>query len=375
MAVKGRTFADLTTEEEQMIAQQPGAEAAIDEEIDKYKRMMDDCAGVTDGEIVYWLHKANDKNKSLHATYLKRYPKDTPLSEIHDEARDKYGPGDYVLVAKKDDVMFRKLPFSTGVPIQPEKAVEIPKVDPFTALSGSIEKALVMDRAAAMMAGKKEDKGVDPSITLLTTVLTGMMAQNTALLQGMMTQRNTPPPAQDNTAMIEAVKLGVSVAGGKLPFEEGEGGGWVEILKGLAPYVPQLIAGLRGAPPVAPMRRAPVAPHPLPATPAAAGVITAAVPPTDPRALVMARIVEEIRFVLTLPPTPKLYDHVIDYIDAYMPEIIKQAEVIEAETFADYVVTLDPAFTERKQFFLDLHKHLLSSMEEVVPEPEVPERF
>jgi hypothetical protein len=170
-------------------------------------------------------------------------------------------------------------------------------------------------------------------------------------------------------------------------MDEGGEGGVMDLLKGLVPYVPQILAGLRGTPQAPPRQAMPPVPHPVPA-PVHPGVLVgpaagtpgapSLAPPADPaeagRALVMARIVEEIKFILTLPPTPKLYDHVINYIDSYMPDIIRQAEVIEAETFASYVVTLDPAFSEKKQFFLDLHKHLLDSMEEVGPEDDRPTR-
>ena len=92
----------------------------------------------------------------------------------------------------------------------------------------------------------------------------------------------------------------------------------------------------------------------------------------DPQVVILRRVVEEIKFVLTLPVTPKLRDHVIDYIDAYMPDILRQAEAVPADMFAAYVVGLDLAFSGREAFFIDLHKQYMASVEESVP-PGLPD--
>jgi hypothetical protein len=371
-----RKFPDLADGDEGLDAVQTGALEIIDEERSKIEQMMNDIAGVTTGEVIYWLHRAAEKNKSLHGTFIKRYPRDTPYIDIFEEARDKYGGGDFVLVAQKDGVLFKKAAFSTEKPIVVEKVTPPTPPDPFAGLAQSMEKALVIDRAANLMErGKPVEapKGADPTVALLTTVLTGMMAQNTALLQGVMQQRKEP--AGDSNALMEAIKLGSALAGGKVPLGEEEPGGIMDIIKSLGPYVPQIIASLTGrgsAPPAAqpanrqmtPANRTMIPGVPSVPLPAVVEVPQRPANPEDARAVVMRRIVDEIRFSLQLPPTPKIYDHIIDYIDAYMPEIIRQAEVIEGETFAAYVVTLDPAFTDHKQFFLDLHKHLLESMGE-----------
>lgn len=378
MAGKTRTVADLMEDDQPLVAQQTGADEIIDLEMDKYTRMMNDCAGVTDGEIVFWLHRASEKNKALHATFLKRYPKETSFAEIFEEARDVYGSGDYVLLAKKDEVMFRKMSFTTERQKVAEAPPPEPKIDPLEKLSVAMERLAVVDKVSRIINDSREKPvppGVDPTVQLMMTMMQGVMQQNTALLQGIMTQKRESPGGNDS--LLEAIKLGSALAGGKLPMEEGEGG-VMELLKGLAPYVPQIIASLtgRGGAPV-PRPVAPGSPRPAIAgavpvpTPAPVAAPAGVPPAEDARAMVMSRIVEEIKFILTLPASPKLYDHVINYIDSYMPDLLRQAEVVEGETFASYVVTLDPSFSGNKQFFLDLHKHYMEGMEEVGPDDPV----
>jgi hypothetical protein len=372
----------FTEEDGPLQATQTGAPEAIEEEMDKYTRMMNDCAGVTDGEIIFWLHRANEKNKSLHASFLKRYPKETSFSEIFEEARDAYGAGDFVLVAKKDEVMFRKMSFSCEKPKEGEKPAPEVKVDPLEKLSVAMERLAVVDKVSRIINDSREKPatpGVDPTIQVMLTMLQGMQAQNTALLQGILSQRREAAPG-GNESLLEAIKLGSALAGGKIPLEEGEGG-LVELLKPLIPHIPAVIAMLtgKGPQPQPPIVRGPVQPRPLPphaAGSSAAGVpLPGPVPPVavavteDPQALVMRRIVDEVKFVLTLPATPKLREHVINYIDSYNPDILRQADVVPADMFAAYVVSLDPAFAGQEAFFIDLHKQYMAGMDET-PEPD-----
>lgn len=358
-----------------VIAVQTGEEQEIDAEQDKYERMMNDIAGATEGEIVLWLHRASEKNKALHGSFLKRYPKETKFIEIFEDARDNYNGGDFVLIAKKDDVMFRKAAFTCERVIAPEKKVEKPPVDPFAQLGAAMEKALVVDRANQMLNPQSPAKGVDPVFTLMMTMMQGMNDQNKILMEAMVNNRRES--GGDNSALIEAIKLGSALSGGKLPIEEGEGT-IGEILKQLAPVLPQLIAGLLGRVPASSPRPAP--PRGSVPIPAPAAVPAAAVPPSlaapaapavpeDARALVLRRIVEEVRFTLKLPMTPKLREHVINYIDAYMPDILQQAESTTAELFAAYAVTLDPEFAGKEQFFIDLHKQYMTGLEPGEVEP------
>jgi hypothetical protein len=375
MARKAPTVADLVDElrgEEELNAVQTGSPEVIDAEKTQIEMMMDSIAGVTEGEVVFWLHRASDKNKMLHGNFLMRYPKETPLIDIVEQARDKYNGGDFILLAKKDGVLFRKAPFTTEKPIGP--VVEMVKQppapeDPFDRLSKSMEKVLVMDRAATMMERgvKTQDvpKGADPTITLLTAMLTGMQQQNTELLKFMMAPK--PESKGANETMLEAIRLGSALAGKELPGEA-DAGGLVEMIKPLMPYIPQILAMLtgKGAPRPVPST---VVPRPLPgSTPVPA--VTAGVPsegpppPEDAQAVIMRRVMDEIRFSLTLPATPKLYEHVINYIDAYAPDLLQQAEIAPADMFVKYVVSLDPAFAGREAFFTELHQFYMASIAE-----------
>jgi hypothetical protein len=381
MARKVQTVAELMDEQE-IQAEQTGAAEVIDAEMNKVEQMMNDVAGVTEGEIIYWLHRATEKNKALHGNFLKRYPKETPFIDIWEEARDLYKGGDFVLVAQKDGRLFKKASFTCERPIDVEKPKEEPKIDPFAALAVAMEKAMVVEKVNQVMNSNKEkpvEKGADPAMSMMVTIMQGMMAQNTALLQGMM--QNRKEPAGGNSDLLEAIKLGSALAGGKLPVEEGEGG-ILDMLKPLIPAIPQILQLLTGKgprPPVLNRPATPVPPRPVPPgaiPPAAPAVLeeAAGVPPpvSDPRAVVMARIVDEVKFVLTLPPSPKLYEHVIDYIDSYMPELLQQAEMTTPEIFASYVATLDPAFAGREEFFMNLHKQYMAGME-APGEPAAPE--
>jgi hypothetical protein len=84
----------------------------------------------------------------------------------------------------------------------------------------------------------------------------------------------------------------------------------------------------------------------------------------DANTVILRRVVDEIKFVLTLPVTPKSREHVINYIESYMPDILKQAEAAPADLFAAYVVTLDPAFAGYENFFMDLHRQYMASLEQ-----------
>lgn len=365
---------------EELNAVQTGAPEVIDNEKTQIELMMDSIAGVTEGEVVFWLHRASDKNKMLHGSFLMRYPKETPLIDIVEQARDKYNGGDFVLLAKKDGVLFRKAAFTCEKPMGPvipmEKASPVVE-DPFARLSNSIEKAMIIDRAASVMDRGPKDadkpKGADPVATMMMAMMTGMQQQNTELLKILMTPKAAEKGA--NETMLEAIRLGSALAGKELPGDT-EGGGLVEMLKPLIPMIPQLLQMLTGkAQPARPVARpgVPPVPRPLPGAPPAPAV-TAGVPPDvppveDAQAVIMRRVLDEIKFSLTLPASPKLYEHVINYIDAYAPDLLQQAEIAPADMFANYVVALDPAFAGREQFFLDLHKFYMSS---ILEEPEIP---
>jgi hypothetical protein len=283
------------------------------------------------------------------------------------------------LIAKKDGVLHKKASFTVEKPAGVVVEVVKPPEDPFARLSNSIEKAMIIDRAANIMGDKGKTvevaKGADPAVTMMMSMITGMQLQNTELMKIMMTQRNEKPGGND--ALIEAIKLGSALAGGKLPVEEGEGG-IMEMLKPLIPAIPQILAMLTGKGPRPPVLTRPVTnvpPHPVPAPAPVSSEVLAEhvqVPPTpeEAKALVMGRIVDEVKFVLSLPVSPKLREHVIEYIESYAPDILRQAEVTTPELFAGYVVTLDPAFAGKEQFFIDLHKQYISGLEEVVPGPE-----
>jgi hypothetical protein len=221
-------------------------------------------------------------------------------------------------------------------------------------------------------------------VGVLTVMLTGMQQQNLEMLKIMMTQRQAAPQG-GNEALLEAIKLGSALAGGKVPLEEGEGG-IMELLSGLKPYIPQIVSLITGfftqrqpqVPMVRPLINRPgmVVPKPLPPNvvpPVPEAVPSAPPTPEDAQAVVMRRIVEEIKFVLTLPVTPKSREHVINYIDAYMPDILKQAEAAPADMFAAYVVTLDPAFAGHESFFMDLHRQYIGLLEEEPGDPANPD--
>ena len=375
MAKKVTTVADLMGDDrtlEEIEAKQTGSEEVIDGELTKIEQMMNDIAGVKEGDVIYWLHRANEKNKTLHGNFLKRYPRDTPYIDIFEEARDSYNGGDFVLIAKKDGVLYKKAWFTVEKPAG--KVVEIQKApeDPFARLSNSIEKAMIIDRAASVMDGRKATveipKGVDPVVGIMTTMLTGMQAQNLEMLKLLMAKKEEPKGGND--ALMDAIKLGVSISGGKVPFEEGEGG-IMELLKPLIPHIPAVLSMLTGKGPPRPVLNRPATSVPVPApVPASAPASVLEMPPQgsatpeDAQALVMRRIVDEVKFVMSLPPTPKLREHVIDYIDAYAPDILRQAEMTTAELFAGYVVTLDAAFAGQEAFFIDLHKQYMAGLQE-----------
>lgn len=358
-------------ERERLDAVQPGSAEIIDVEKNQIELMMDSIAGVTDGEVVYWLHRASEKNKMLHGNFLMRYPKETPLIDIVEQARDKYHGGDFVLLAKKDGVLFRKAAFTCERAAEPEVRMEKAPEDPFNRLSSSLEKALIIDRTSNLMRrvdrGDNDGKSSDPMIALMTIMMNGMRDQNT-MLQKMLLERREAPEKTESSSLLEAIKLGSALSGGKLPIEEGEGG-LVESLKSLVPYIPQvlsLLTGRKGAPPpgaaVGP-KPLPLPAHPSAAAPTAETPTSPAPPVQDARAVIMARVLDEIKFVLSLSPSPKAYEHVVEYIETYAPDILQQAELTTPELFSAYVVTLDPSFIGREDFFIALHKHYMAGLE------------
>jgi len=345
-------------------------ETTEDAEQEAIERFLDDLAGIEEGEISLWLYRAGDKtrNKTFQGPFLKRYSKDVDVAVILEEARDIYGGGDFVLVAKKEGVIFRRVSFSCEAPPKPKEE----SVDAMAKLSDAVEKLAVVDKVGRIIKEAREEKdsgrGNNQSIDILLTMLRGVQEQNNLLLQAIIERKSEP------LDVVELIKLGSSLAEGRVPGEQG-GDTWEKIIGALTPVLPAIIGGLASRPHPLPGVSAPTIPPAVPPAglpgPGAPSLTKAGsggngVPTTDE---VAARILDEIRFVLRLPVSERLLDHVIDFIDAYAPGLLTSYHGMTEDQFVSYAGTLDPGFAARADFFKSLYGRLKNRLE-AESEPE-----
>ena len=78
----------------------------------KIIEMLESIAGEKATNYKLYLHRASEKNKAVAAAFINKYPADTPLEHIFEEAQTKYKGGNFVLVVREGNKIFRKAAFS-----------------------------------------------------------------------------------------------------------------------------------------------------------------------------------------------------------------------------------------------------------------------
>src|SRR3972149_5374582 len=84
----------LTRAEEQEIEE----EERFDAEVNKLMAAMKNVSSDPETDIEYWLYRADEKNRSFQGDYLHRYPKDTDVSKVIDDAQTVFGGGKFVVL-------------------------------------------------------------------------------------------------------------------------------------------------------------------------------------------------------------------------------------------------------------------------------------
>jgi hypothetical protein len=73
---------------------------------------------------------------------------------------------------------------------------------------------------------------------------------------------------------------------------------------------------------------------------------------------------------LTLPETEKLYGHLIDYTENYMPGSIDEMFAQTEDAYVTFIMQFDSTFKERESFFRNLYKYALKEYGEETTKPE-----
>lgn len=354
-----------------------------DEAVEAARELIQNVKGLSDKSAKFYLYRSDPKRKMFQGAYLAVYPLDIDLDVVYQDAQRAFGGGYFMLVARDAKRMLGRAQFEVEKVNQPGE-VEEPKKneglnvdDALGRLVAITEKRTLLDAAGALTGGKKEGRDEGGMVAAMAQMFAASMKaqqESTALMFKILMDRGAPREVGSTDTIMEAIKLGSHLAGGKLPIEESEEG-LGGIIRGLAPVIAPIIHRLMGAVPQPPATLAPAPrpgahvppPPPSPALPGAPEPVPVPVsaPAEDIRSIVMRRITDEIAFTLRLPATPRLYGHIIDYIDAYAPDLLLMAQNYNADEFVAYVVGLDPRFTGREEWFRGLYAYL---MEEVTAE-------
>lgn len=339
-----------------------------DEGGDKIHSILESMGGRKKDELVLYLYRAHEKNPTRPHAFLKTYPPEGLDREmILQDIQESYGGGNYILQTM--DRATNKVEMRICVTIEETRGAKrgqpdtvVPTVDhSMNRLSSMIEKRVVLDKLESMAEGKGGETA------MLAVVLKGMMENNALLLQMVMDRPRESTPARSGTLseLMEAVKLGKMLSEGKLPDE----GTLTDKLIEALPAFLDALAQRGQARGVMPAPAAPLHVHPGPQLP------PGATPPPPPPApspahIGMERIMNEINFCLNQVENGKLYDHLINYIENYMPGSIDEVLGQTEDAFLAFVYSLNPEYKAREPFFRNLYKYVHTNFSE--PEPDGP---
>src|SRR3972149_8280450 len=90
--------------EEQILVTDPSEQ----DEAAKIIEMLESIAGEKGEKFKAYLHRASEKNRAVAAAFLQRYPAETSLDVIYDDAQGKYKGGNFVIVVREGNKIFRK---------------------------------------------------------------------------------------------------------------------------------------------------------------------------------------------------------------------------------------------------------------------------
>ena len=140
-------------------------------------------------------------------------------------------------------------------------------------------------------------------------------------------------------------------------------GGETSLTDAIVRSLPDLAAAFarRGGPPVSPVPPGAAVPK-LPAPPPPGG--PSAPPgnaPPNPMAVSFNRVLEEIRFCLTRTETEQVYEHLLNYVENYMPGSIEEMVNQSEDAYVAWVMQFDPSFPARESFFRNVHKYALKT--------------
>jgi hypothetical protein len=213
---------------------------------------------------------------------------------------------------------------------------------------------------------KPENRSTDSGMNaLLGTLITNMQQQNTALLTALANlaqgRKESAAPAGSLESVVEAIRLGANLAGGKIPGEDAEDG-LIGLLKPLLPQILPLLSKLvspAGGPAVPPKGALPPAKVPPPPPPPAAPSQPAEnVDPLIQRKYML--VLEELRDAVALPPVAwgDVFDYLAEYIDRKFPGSIEDMMGKTDEELKKHIEMLYPEFASRTDFFIAFRDHI-----------------
>ena len=334
-----------------------GDDSAMMEEHSKIVEMLSAFRG-TDSEAQAYLYRIDNTRGKMRGRFLSVYPVDVSIDVIYDDAQRKWKGGDFSLVIRDGSGMRRRQNFSVeplptdGTVVEVDNGENMGKrLDRMIEVA---EKTTLLDRASRMMnpPAPERNVGMDQNTMMFLEMFRESQKTNALLMQTIMSgQSKQSTPASD---MIELIRLGADLKEGRLPGSDDD-----DSMSGmLGKFAPVIAAVLGGA-----QTQAQPQPQPTRAALPPAQPILAQTPKPQPTTeeVITRRVVDEIVFMSSFPleadetKRNDRLDHVLNYIEAYTPDILRQAAGIDATTFLSMIQPLHPALSDRGEFLTALH--------------------
>ncbi len=339
---------EITVESEEVLDPESLNQLALAEEEERISLFMSQLKGAEGEDLKLLLHRSHIKNPAIFGAYIKQYPKETEFIDIQEEARDKYGGGNFVLLLKRGNRIVTKTHFSTVEPEKeniPDKPKELNMAEVMGKLTQSVESGVILQRAQELLNPKSSTENKDG----MTAIILAMMQQQTQMFTLLMQKKEIPQePKMD---VVEILKIGMNMALGKSPDAEEDNsilGMLKPILPDLVKIIPSILAtrGTGGSVPVNAVRpNLPVRPAiaPAPAVP------IVEFPPALPPGFV--RIVEEVKYYINSDVTEPIVIHLMDYMDNHMPGSVDELLSYPEEQYLGYVLNMNQEFKDKTEWF------------------------
>lgn len=340
----------LETPEDAFLVQPTEEEA----EADRVHDLLTSIAGEQGRGLILYCFRAAEKNKSRPNEFLKIYPTDIVEPDLLMDLQENFGEGNYVFLSKYPNGQIHKKGLvSVGAskehkpPSSPPPAGAIQYDKHLERLTATAEKRLVLDKLEQIAEGKDRAGGSEAT-SIMALVMKMTMETNNTLMRILLERDKQPVPKTPVSEMMDIFKMGLNMGQGK-PLDDSEESLTDSVLKALPSIVEMLKGSQAARRPVAPGRGLPPPPPPAPA-------VSGPAPPEAIGATAMGRIIGEIAFCLEQPETSRIYSHIAEYTENYLPGSIDEILAQSEDEYVSFVLKLHPAFPSRESFFRNLYR-------------------